>query len=166
MGIGFFRVVVLTAESSYWLIIMPTMVVMAGSLTLVQAPATNAIMDVVHSEQVGATSAMNDTTREVGGTLGVAVLGSVVAGQFADSIDAAVLPDGLPAEVLVPARGSITAAMTISDQLPDPLGAALREASTTAFMEALHNAVLVVVAVAWVGAVISVLFLPRHRQDR
>ncbi|WP_454931843.1 MFS transporter [Actinomyces oricola] len=166
MGIGFFRVVVLTAESSYWLIIVPAMVVMAGGLALVQAPATSAIMDVVRGEQVGAASAMNDTTREVGGTLGVAVLGSVVAGQFADSIDAAVLPDGLPAEVLVPARGSITAAMTISDQLPDPLGAALREASTTAFMEALHNAVLVVVAVAWVGAVISVLFLPRHRQDR
>lgn len=166
MGLGFARAIVLKADSSYWGIIVPAMVVMAAGLALVQAPATSAIMGVVRGTQVGAASAMNDTTREIGGTLGVAVLGSVVAGQFGSAMDAAALPEGMPAGVLAQARDSVSAAMAISEQLPSPLGEALREATSEAFMGALHHAVIVVAGVAWVGAVISFIVLPRGRQHQ
>lgn len=166
MGLGFARVIILTAESSYWGIIVPAMVVMAAGLALVQAPATSAIMGVVHGAQVGAASAMNDTTREIGGTLGVAVLGSVVADRFGSAMETAALPEGMPAGVLTQARDSVSAAMAISKQLPSPLGEALQEVTSEAFMGALHHAVIVVAVVTWVGAVISFIVLPRGRQHK
>ncbi|WP_366180829.1 MFS transporter [Actinomyces timonensis] len=164
MGLGFARVIILRADSSYWGIIVPAMVVMAAGLALVQAPATSAIMGVVRGAQVGAASAMNDTTREIGGTLGVAVLGSVVADRFGSAMNAATLPEEMPAGALTQARDSVSAAMAISEQLPSPLGEALQEVSSDAFMGALHHAVIVVAVVAWVGAALSFIILPRGRQ--
>ena len=68
---------------------------------LTSAPATEAIMGVVPTEKAGVGSAVNDATRLLGGTLGVAVIGSVAASVYAARLGAA-LPAGLPGdEVLV-----------------------------------------------------------------
>lgn len=163
MGLGFWRVTALESDSSYWLMIVPAMMVMATGLALVQAPATSAIMGVVRQDQVGAASAMNDTTREIGGTLGVAVLGSIVASQFSDSLTS-VVSGQVPQQALDQASNSITAAMTVADCLPDGAQNFFRQAAINAFMDTVHQASWVVAGVAWVGAVIAVIALPRGRQ--
>ena len=65
------------------------MVLLGGGLGLTTAPATDSIMGVVRPEQAGAGSAVNDATRQIGGTLGVAVVGSIFSTlyirQLADS---------------------------------------------------------------------------------
>lgn len=91
---------------------LPTMMVMGGGVALTWAPATEAIMGALPPSKAGVGSAVNDTVREVGGALGVAVLGSLVAGRFTSHIVATTrsLPD--------PARESAS----------DSLGGALRVA--------------------------------------
>jgi len=137
---------------------------MAAGLALVQAPATSAIMGVVRKDQVGAASAMNDTTREIGGTLGVAVLGSIVASQFSDSLNSAV--SGLmPQQALDQADNSITAAMTVAKYMPETVQGLFKEAAVNAFMDTVHQAGWVVACVAWAGALIAVIALPGGRQN-
>ena len=135
----------------------------AAGLALVQAPATSAIMDVAKADEVGAASAMNDTTREVGGTFGVAVIGSVVAGIFAPAVASAVSALELPSEIREQASASVSAAIRVAERLPAPQGRVLHDAALAAFIEALHYSVILIAVTVWVGAVIAVIALPRRR---
>jgi len=72
------------------------MVVMAIGMALAMSPTTGLLMSVVPRERAGMGSAMNDTTRELGGSLGIAVLGSVMASNYASHVGGAVA--GLPAQ--------------------------------------------------------------------
>ena len=71
--------------TSYWVVVGP-MLFLGGGLGLVQAPATEAIMGSLPPEKAGVGSAVNDTTRELGGTLGVAIVGSVFSSIYAGRI--------------------------------------------------------------------------------
>src|SRR5699024_5041740 len=67
---------------------------------IVQGPATESVMGSVPLEEAGAGSAVNDTTREVGGALGVAVLGSIVASMYTDTV--APVVDRIPDTMMDP----------------------------------------------------------------
>jgi hypothetical protein len=69
-------------DSAYWGRIIISMTLMAAGLALTSSPATDAIMGAVSPEKAGAGPAVNDMTRELGGTLGVAVVGSVMASVY------------------------------------------------------------------------------------
>ena len=92
------------------------MVVLGAGMGLTGAPATEAIMGVVPKARVGVGSAVNDATRLLGGTLGVAVIGSVYASLYASRLTGA-LPVGLPARVAQTAHASLGGALTVAGQL-------------------------------------------------
>src|SRR5580692_4304634 len=77
------------ANTSYWGPIIVAMVFLALGLSSISAPATEAVMGSVPDEQRGAAAGVNNTTRELGGTLGVAVFGSIFASAYAPRITAA-----------------------------------------------------------------------------
>ena len=81
------------------------MCVMAAGMALTMTPMTTQLMAAVPRDRAGMGSATNDTTRELGGALGVAVLGSLVASQYTSGVSSAVA--GLPAEVQEVAEGSL-----------------------------------------------------------
>ena len=68
------------------------MIVMGTGIALTWAPTTESIMGSLPPAKAGIGSAVNDTVREVGGALGVAVLGSVLASQYTSTIDTAGVP--------------------------------------------------------------------------
>jgi hypothetical protein len=132
--------------------------VLAGlGMGLTTAPATEAIMGVVPKEKAGIGSAMNDATRELGGTLGVAIIGSVFASLYASGIQDAA--GTLPAPVLDAASESIGAAIAVSDQL-GPAGQPLIDASQAAFFDGFQLGCLVAAAVLFAGAAFAARFLP------
>ncbi|WP_157260546.1 MFS transporter [Patulibacter minatonensis] len=96
-----------------YLVIAGQMVLMGSGLGLTSAPATEAIMGVVPAEKAGVGSAVNDATRELGGTLGVAVIGSVSLSLYREAFEG----DRLPAAVLEPARESIGSALGAAARL-------------------------------------------------
>jgi EmrB/QacA subfamily drug resistance transporter len=124
---------------------------------LTMAPATESIMGSLPLAKAGVGSAMNDTTRMVGGALGVAVLGSVLASSYGSAIEPALR--GLPPQVAEVAGDSIGAVSTIAPRLGDA-GDVLLAAGRAAFIEGMTDAVLVGAAVAALGVILVLVFLP------
>jgi EmrB/QacA subfamily drug resistance transporter len=161
---GFYAWVAATnsATLSYG-VIAAQMVVYGLGLGLTSAPATESIMGAISRRQAGVGSAVNDSTRLVGGTLGVAIIGSVYASVYGSRLTAH-LPAGVPGRVAAIAHESIGAAYTAAGKIAahgqPALGLALHHASTNAFLRGLTIGALVAGGVAAVGAVLAVLFLP------
>ena len=132
--------------------------VLAGlGMGLTTAPATEAIMGVVPKEKAGIGSAVNDATRELGATLGVAIIGSVYASLYASGIQDAA--GSLPAPALDAASESIGAALAVSNQL-GPAGQPLLEASQAAFFDGFQLGCLVAAGVLIAGAAFAARYLP------
>jgi Na+/melibiose symporter-like transporter len=129
----------------------------AAGMSIVSAPATAAVMAAVPREKAGAGSAMNNTTRQLGGALGVALIGSLAASGYAARVGDAL--DLLPPEEAATARHSLGAALRSAAEL-GPQGDALVDAARLAFSEAMLLAGAVAAAVAVVGAYIALRYIP------
>ena len=152
-----------TSLSLSYGVIAGQMVVYGLGMGLSSAPATEAIMGAIPRSMAGVGSAVNDTTRLVGGTLGVAVIGSVYASVYGSRLTAT-LPAGVPGQVAALARQSVgaayTAAGTVAAHGHPALGQALQLASTNAFLRGLTIGALVAGGVAAAGALLAAAFLP------
>ena len=148
--------------TSYWVIALQ-MVALGTGMGLTSAPATEAIMGVVSKEKAGIGSAVNDATRLFGGTLGVAVIGSVAASLYASRL-ASMLPTGLPSPALVAAKGSVGGAAVASQRLSQAglghLAHQLQGAATQAFLHSFAGGCRVAGGVALAGAVFAAILLP------
>lgn len=147
----------LTAESGYWHFLLPLMVTATG-MSLAMAPATDQLMAHVPRERAGMGSATNDVTREVGSSLGVAVLGSVLGGSYASSLG------GSLSELPEPLREMATSSLPGGLQVASSLGARGQELAhdvVTSWMSGIHVANLAGAALILAAAVIAWVFLPR-----
>jgi hypothetical protein len=156
VGISFAWVSTNGIETQY-IDIVGQMVLAGLGMGLTTAPATEAIMGVVPKEKAGIGSAVNDATRELGATLGVAIIGSVYASLYASGIQDAV--GNVPAPALDAATESIGAALAISDQM-GAAGQPLLEASHAAFFDGFQLGCLVAAGVLIAGAAFAAAFLP------
>jgi EmrB/QacA subfamily drug resistance transporter len=138
-------------------------VVFAVGMGLVIAPATASIMASVPKEKAGVGSAINDTTRQVGGALGVAILGSLFSSGYTSSLDGRV-GTSLPATVVDPSRDSIGSALSIGRGLGGADGARLGDAARHAFIHGADVTCWVAAGVAVVGSLIAFVALPRYRR--
>ena len=160
MTLGFVMASTLTADSAYFGPVLASMVVMAAGLGLTTSPATEAIMGALPPEKAGVGSAVNDTTRELGGTLGVALVGSVFASLYGPQVVDGLA--GFPEQVVALSEESMGAAVVLSQQVPN--GAALLQAAQSAFMSGFQAGSLVAAGATAIGAVLALLWLPaRHR---
>jgi EmrB/QacA subfamily drug resistance transporter len=139
------------------------MIVLGTGMGLTSAPATEAIMGVVPRAKAGVGSAVNDATRLLGGTLGVATIGSVYASLYASRL-ATALPIGLPATVVRPAHASVGTALTAANQLASAghprLASVVHDAASTAFFNGFHAGDYLAAGVAGAGAVMALALLP------
>jgi EmrB/QacA subfamily drug resistance transporter len=155
------------SQNASYGIIAAQMVVLGAGMGLTQAPATEAIMGAAPRQKAGIASAVNGSTRLFGGTLGVAVIGSVAASLYASRLTA-LLPPGLPGPAITAANGSVGGAAVAAQQLSQAglAGAAhaLSNAATAAFMHSLSGACLVAAGVAAVGVLLVAIWLPARPQ--
>jgi EmrB/QacA subfamily drug resistance transporter len=148
---------VMPVDASYFSVIIPSMVLMAAGLGFVTAPSTEAVMGSLRPDQVGAGAAVSNTTRELGGTLGVAVLGSVFASGFATRAIAALAGSGIPDVAAHVASRSVAASLAVASHAPQaPVAIAGVE---HAFLIGLHWACFSAAGVAVVGALVAVTLL-------
>ena len=162
-GAAFAWIAASSAFESYgW--IAAQMVVMGTGLGLTGTPATESILSVLPAAKAGIGSAVNDATREAGGTLGVAVIGSVFTTVYTRHLSVTSIA-ALPAHLAGAARDSVGAAYTIAAQAPSPLGPQLLADVNTSFMRGLHLACLVATGVCWLGAVGALALPGRQRHS-
>jgi hypothetical protein len=124
------------------------------------APATGAIMSAVPLDKAGVGSAVNDTTRELGAALGIAVLGTIIGSAYRSSIDLS--STELPAETREVARESIGGAVSVARDLPAGEGAALLGQAQEAFVDAFRVTNTLSIALT-LGAAAAVLVAFRRR---
>src|SRR5689334_3973853 len=152
-----------TAATTSYGVISVQMVVYGLGMGLTSAPATESIMGAVSRRQAGVGSAVNDSTRLLGGTLGVAVIGSVYASLYGARLTAQ-LPAGLPGRISAIAHQSVGAAIAVAGRATAAghaaAGQAIHAAATNAFLHGLAVGCLVASLVAAAGAVLAVIFLP------
>lgn len=159
MSGGFALVELSSRDSGYWELIIWAMSLMAAGLAFISGPCTQLIMDALRPEQAGAGSAVNDTTREIGGTLGVAVLGSILTSAYVAGIADRLSGRGLPREAVDVAQQSVMAGVEVARQLPGTLGDAVQVAVQEVFMDGLHDAVWAAVAITAAAGVAALLLL-------
>jgi EmrB/QacA subfamily drug resistance transporter len=162
MAAGFFIASTLGSGSAYFGPVLVSMVLMAVGLGLVTAPSTGAILAVLPLGKAGVGSAVNDVTRELGGTFGVAVVGAVFSSVYGPRLAQLLHGAGLPPAALAAARQSPAAALQVAGQAPASAHAAIIDAANQAFVAALSRGSLVCAAVVALGAVIAFLVLPRR----
>jgi hypothetical protein len=139
------------------------MIMLGTGMGLTSAPATEAIMGVVPKAKAGVGSAVNDATRLLGGTLGVAVIGSVYASLYASQLTGA-LPAALPVAVARTAHESVGAALTAAGRLlhagHPALATTIHNAASHAFFHGFHASDYVSAGVAAAGALMALVLLP------
>ncbi len=151
-----------TDSSGYGLVALVLVIVGAG-MGLAMAPATDSIMGSLPADKAGVGSAMNDTTREIGGALGVAILGSIANAVYSSRIESAPGFDQLAAASPQAAHAltdSVGAASVVAEQAPAELATQIVAAANDAFIHGMDRALVVGAAVAVIGAVVAYVFLP------
>ncbi|MFC4605063.1 MFS transporter [Rhodococcus kronopolitis] len=166
-GVGLYLGGLVDVDSNYLTDVLPSMVSMALGLAIVQGPATESIMSSLPLDEAGAGSAVNDTTREIGGTLGVAVLGSIVASYYVSTVSPVI--DRVPVSFMNDDEKSFAKATVLSvleirkreiPALLEPQREQLITAMKTTVLHGSHTASLVATGAVVVCAVIVALFLP------
>jgi EmrB/QacA subfamily drug resistance transporter len=153
------------ANTAYWGPILVSMVLLALGLSSITAPTAEAVMGSVPDDQRGAAGGVNNTTRELGGTLGVAVFGSVFASSYAPKIINAFRPLPIPAGPKAESHQSLAAALTVVGRAPHAVRPALESIVFTATHNGIQAASLAGAGVAVLGALAAFRLLPgRHAE--
>ena len=156
MAVGFACMHGLDLHSTYLEFAWPTLILATG-IGMCTAPTTSAIMGAVPDEKQGVASAVNDTSREMGGALGIAVAGSILAGRYSHELAPKLA--GFPAPVRGPATDSLAKAVEVAAKL-GPQGRQLAEVSKAAFMTALHASTIVMAVIVGIAAILIGLWAP------
>ena len=148
------------AAAAYVGPILGSMSVLAVGFSLINAPSTASLMGTLSPDQVGSGAAMNETTRELGGTLGVAVTGSVFSSLFGPHLFRLFRGAGLSSVQLHSAQSSMQAAQAAVAHFPPALQVGALHAVTQSFMQGLHRGCLVAAIVAASTGVAVLKYLP------
>jgi len=147
---------ILDADTPIWLLEV-IFFFMGTGMAHIMTPTSVVIMQALPREKAGSASALSNTFRQVGGALGIAILGSVLSTTYRNGIEdkLSLLPPGLRHT----AGESIEATLGVAAKSGDQ-GKALVGSANDAFLHAMHVTALGGAAVAVVGAVVVALFLP------
>ncbi|MFJ8590218.1 MFS transporter [Streptomyces sp. NPDC093598] len=146
----------LDADTPIW-ILEVIFFLMGTGMAHIMTPVSVVIMQALPREKAGSASALSNVFRQVGGALGVAVLGSVLSTAYRTGIEDKL--GALPPALRHAAGESIEATLGIADRL-GPRGESLVTPAYDAFLHAMHITALWGAGVALVGAVVVALFLP------
>ncbi len=161
LAAAFFWVTRIDTDVRY-LVVAAQMMLLGGGLGLTTAPATDSIMGVVRPEQAGAGSAVNDATRQIGGTLGVAVLGSIFSTLYIRHLTDSPALGAMPEPAQATAREGLAQGLQVAARAPAQVADVLRENVSDAFMSGLHAGCMTAAAVCLCGALFVLAFLPAH----
>jgi EmrB/QacA subfamily drug resistance transporter len=163
MAVGLLGFALITVDSGDVFIGVLLFVCSAG-IGLAMTPATDAIMGALPPDQFGVGSAVNDTTREIGGALGIAILGSLFAASYSGRLTPQV-PASVPADVAHIITESLAGAMAVAEQVGGAAGAALVTAAQEAFVGAMSLTTIAGSIIAFAGVLVAVLWMPDRPSD-
>lgn len=154
-----------TADTAYWTI-ATAMIALAAGLGLTMAPATEAIMGSLSRDSAGVGSAVTGVTRQLGGCLGVAIVGSIFASVYSRSLDSIDSLGHLDAATRATMHHSMASARDGLRLLPEAPAHELSRAVDSAFLNGMWASCLACAGFAVVGAIIVAFLLPTRSSPR
>jgi hypothetical protein len=160
LGVTMLLFTTFSPQSSALHVILVTMLMGVG-MGNIMAPATDSIMGSLPRAKAGVGSAVNDTTRQVGGAIGVAVMGSITASIYTSHMTDKLTAHHVPAAAIGPLSDSIGKTMGIL-QSPQgkPFASVVRPLAGTSYVSGLHVAAVVAACVLFVGILGVLRWLP------
>jgi EmrB/QacA subfamily drug resistance transporter len=165
IGGGLCWIAALSAVPSTYGEMVPGMLLIGLGAGLLLPTATNSVLGSVPSGDSGIGSATNTVALQVGGALGVAVIGSIMSTRYQEHLTASLAGTRVPAGILQVILGSLGGALTVAERVGGVTGAALASAARAAFMAGSRIGMAVGGAVALVGAVVTLAALPSRAAD-
>jgi MFS family permease len=149
-----------SVSGGYWSV-LPGLLVLGIGVGLAQTPATSAITGSLPKEEQGVASALNDTVREFGGALGIALLGSVLSAGYRAGLGSST--DALPADAAEAVRSGIGGASVVASKA-GPAGDQILAVARGAFVDGLGQTLWISAAVAGVAALVAFFAMPRKSE--
>jgi len=166
IGGGLCWIAALSTDSTTYGRIVPGMLLIGLGAGLLLPMATNSVLGSVPTGDSGVGSATNTVALQVGGALGVAVLGSILSTRYQEHLTASLAGHNVPPDILQVILGSLGGALVVAERAGGATGAELARAARAAFMRGSWVAMAVGGAVALGGAVVTLVALPSRAADR
>jgi EmrB/QacA subfamily drug resistance transporter len=163
IALGLALLSTIQADTPY-LVVISYFLIMSAGMGMTMAPATESVIGSLPRAKAGVGSAVNDTTRQVGGALGVAIIGSVVSSVYAADIADVGRRFGIGSEDLAMAESSLGGAQRIAPSLGERSDAFL-SAANDGFVRSLSVGLQIAAAIIVVAAVLAWRFLPAHARS-
>jgi EmrB/QacA subfamily drug resistance transporter len=160
---GLWLVSGITVSSGYGGIVAG-MVLLGAGAGLALPTSSGSVVGSVPREHSGVASATNTTANQIGGALGVAVVGSLLTTRYTGRVTAALAGQHVPAAAMTAIKGSLGGALDVAAKLPGAPAEALAHLARAAFASGVDLGMLTAAGVAAVGLLITLIWLPRRAQ--
>jgi MFS transporter, DHA2 family, multidrug resistance protein len=163
LTLGAGMLVLLAAEtgSSYWVVFF-SLILSGAGVSLIQPPASAAMMSSVSAAKAGMASGTNSAIRQIGASFGIAVMGGIGQSVFASHLTDSAIFEKLPPGAQSTAESSISGAVAVGERAGGPSGQELIQVASTGFVEGLHWAVAVAAAFALLGFALAARMIPKR----
>lgn len=161
-GSGFLYFARIADVDTSYLAVLIGMCITGLGMGLTMSPATNSIMGSIPVEEAGIGSAMNDTTRQVGGALGVAVLGTLMNSGYIQQVNATQWPAQVPPHLVEAVSNGIQGAHLVAQSVPDPrISALIIDKANYAFVFGMKHGLTVAAIIMAIASVATLIILPQ-----
>jgi EmrB/QacA subfamily drug resistance transporter len=162
IGVGLFYLSQVVEVDTPYLPFFVGLAILGVGMGMTSAPATHSIIGSVPVNRAGVASAMNNTTRQLGQALGVAVLGSLMNSVYRDKIGEIQVLSSLTKDVADAVRSSIQTAHIAASNLPVDISGTIDDGANRAFVSGMSDAMFIAAFILWATALFTLAFLPTH----
>jgi hypothetical protein len=143
---------------------LPWFALIGVGVGLTLAPSTESVMGSLPREDAGVGSATSDTSMQIGGALGVGVLGTALNIRYQDFMTPLLAHQSIPASIDRLILGSLGGALAVADHLPGNSGDALAEAARRGFVSGMDLGLIVAAVVVGIAGLVVLAALPNRAQ--
>ena len=163
LGAGLLVFLATSTDSSYLVVFVGLLLAGAG-VSLIQPPASAAMMSSVSADKAGMASGTNAAIRQIGASFGIAVMGGIGQSIFSHHLTTSQIYEQLPATARTTAEQSITGAVAVGEKAGGAPGTELIEVASQGFVNGMHWAVIVAAAFAGLGLVLAARLIPKRTE--
>lgn len=163
LGAGMLALLAAGTDSSYWVILV-SLVLSGAGVSLIQPPASAAMMSSVSAAKAGMASGTNAAIRQIGASFGIAVMGGIGESVFASHLSDSRVFEQLPPPAQSTAESSINGAIAVGEKAGGAAGKELIEVASTGFVNGMHWAVAVAAAFCGLGFILAARLIPKRAE--
>jgi EmrB/QacA subfamily drug resistance transporter len=163
LGAGMLVLLAAGTESAYFVVLI-SLVLSGAGVSLIQPPASAAMMSSVSAAKAGMASGTNAAIRQIGASFGIAVMGGIGETVFASHLRDSSIFQKLPENAQSTAESSISGAVAVGEKAGGPSGEELIAVASTGFVEGMHWAVVVAAVFCGVGFFLAARLIPRRAE--